>query len=610
MWFDGIDSGVNSIYVSDLYPRKGQRVTLSLKVPENPEIRTVLLVTFLKEGLDERECRHVADRYEADVSVSSEMYWYFVLVTDGAFWYYSEKGLSAGVPVFRDCFFLRPDLDLATWAASSTCYQIFPDRFCRGDASLGAQEGAYSFDGGVVSVHAFTEKPLPFSQGRCLDFFNGDLPGIEAKLDYLKEHGFDTLYLNPIGCSCTTHRYDCIDYYHVDPKLGGDKAFSRLLASAHEKGMRIIVDISINHTGTNHPWFRKALENPHAKEHSYYCFGEDGKPVCWAGVPTLVQLNYGCGELRDALYRKPESVMRTFLKPPFGQDGWRLDVAPQVGRTERDDYCHEVWREVRDSLKQDKDGVYLVGEDWGDASSHLAGDEWDATMNYLGCSRPLRSWMGESDHYLSDGWGTNPRPTRPFRGEELEKTMTDALLSVPSQLRFLQFNLIDSHDIPRLSVHGRDDFSVYSGCVMLQYLLPGMPSTYYGDEVGLDGPYGSLEDCRYPMQWDERKWDQRFVGLYKELAETRKEYRDVLSFGAWRFIARGPESVAFSRYDGNRAVVAVLNRNAKPFDFVLDNQVLGMNKAREAGKVSFAAESMTVHLEAKENLLLHLSRDL
>ena len=73
--------------------------------------------------------------------------------------------------------------------------------------------------------------------------------------------------------------------------------------------MRIIVDISINHTGTNHPWFRKALENPHAKEHSYYCFGEDGKPVCWAGVPTLVQLNYGCGELRDALYRKPESVM-------------------------------------------------------------------------------------------------------------------------------------------------------------------------------------------------------------------------------------------------------------------------------------------------------------
>ena len=78
------------------------------------------------------------------------------------------------------------------------------------------------------------------------------------------------------------------------------------------------------------------------------------------------------------------------------------------------------------------------------------------------------------------------------------------------------------------------------------------------------------------MQWDERKWDQRFVGLYKELAETRKEYRDVLSFGAWRFIARGPESVAFSRYDGNRAVVAVLNRNAKPFDFVLDNQVLGM----------------------------------
>lgn len=609
MWENGVDSGVNRSYVSNLYPKRGEEITLSIQVPDESPVLQVLLVTFSADRQENHPCVKNGNRYAATVCVSHPegIWWHFVLCTSDSYLYVSEKGVRRSVPVLRDCFFLKPDLDAATWVASSTCYQIFPDRFCKGDASVGAKEGEYQFDGGTVTVHPFTDKPLPFEQGRCLDFFNGDLAGIQQKLDYLKERGFDTLYLNPIGASRTTHRYDCTDYFQVDPKLGGNEAFIRLMDAAHQKGMRIVVDISINHTGIEHPWFKRAVADPQSKERGYYYFSEDGTSEKWNGVPTLAQLNYGNKELRDIIWRGEDSVLKSFLKPPFSQDGWRLDVAAEVGRTRTDDYCHEVWREVHESVKAVNPKAYLVGEDWLDSSSHLHGDEWDATMNYLGCSRPLRSWMGETDKYLSGGWGADPNPTRPYSGRDLADAITDAMLSVPSQMRFLQFNVIDTHDIPRLSWKGKQNFSVFAGCVMLQYLLPGMPCTYYGDEVGLEGPYGSIEDCRYPMQWDASKWDERYVALYRELARDRAEYRDLLAFGAWRFIAVGPEQVAFARYDGKVALVAVLNRSQERCRIRMDNYVLGMQTARETDKVSFHGEWIEVDLKPKENLMLHLS---
>jgi alpha-glucosidase len=611
MWERDVDSGVNSLYVSDLYPKTGEDIVLSIRVP-GEGIDRVLLVTFTADRQENRACKRRGDVYFATVRIGHPegLWWHFVIAKDDSFWYYSEKGLCRSVPVLRDCFFLKPDLRAARWAASSTCYQIFPDRFRKGDPSLGARDGQYSFDGGTVTVHPFSDAPVPYQKGRCLDFFNGDIPGIEEKLGYLKDKGFDTVYLNPIGSSMTTHRYDCTDYFHVDPKLGGDEAFVRLMEKAHAMDMRVILDISINHTGVEHPWFKAALSDPSCKERGFYYFGEDGKARYWNGVQTLAQLNYGSKELQKIVYGDSRSVLQKFLKKPFCLDGWRLDVAPEVGRTESDDYCHRVWREVHDHVKDVNKNAYLVGEDWLDSSSHLQGDEWDATMNYLGCSRPLRAWMGETDRYLSEGWGADPKTTRPYSGADLATAISEAILSVPSQMRFLQFNVIDTHDIPRLSWRGRENFPVFAGCVMLQYLLPGMPCTYYGDEVGLKGPYGTLEDCRYPMEWDERKWDGRYVSLYAELAETRKKYRDLLSFGAWRVVGTGPEQLAFARYDRNRAVVAVLNRSKTSSKLLLDNAVMGMTRAEETRNVVFHGSEAELTLAPDENLLLHLSNDL
>ncbi|MFA6844324.1 MAG: glycoside hydrolase family 13 protein [Sphaerochaetaceae bacterium] len=614
MWKKSIDSGVNSLYVSNLYPKGGETITLSIKIPPTSPVEEVLLVATIHE----RQVNSTCERYE-DTDIfhisfvmpdSEGLYWCFALRVGRTYYYYSQKGLTRYIPSLHDDFFLRENLQCATWVAGSTCYQIFPDRFRKGDRAVGAHEHEYEFDGGTVSVHGFDEKPLPFGQGRCLDFFNGDLKGIEDSLDYLQSLGIDTLYINPIGMSCTTHRYDCCDFFQIDPKLGGDEAFRSLCSAVHKRGMRILIDISINHTGLNHAWLAKAREDMQSDEHSYYYFKEDGSLLFWQGVSTLPQLNYGSEKLRDIIYQGQDSVLRKFLREPYLQDGWRLDVANEVGRTDTDNYCQEIWQGVRKAVKEENPEAYLVGEDWTDASAHLHGDQWDASMNYFGCSRPLRAWLGERDRYLSYGWGNDPGKSTAYNGYDLVKAIETQLENLDPQMRFLQFNLLSSHDTPRLSAkaHGKD-FQLYSGCVMLQYLLPGMPSTYYGDEVGLEGPYGTVEDCRYPMQWDKTKWDRRFVRLYTLMGKIRRNYASLLAFGAYRFMYADNSTVAFVRYDDKQALVALLNKSSKEKAIIIDNSLLGMGQVKNSeAMASFSGTKLLIRLDPRQNCLLELGR--
>jgi alpha-glucosidase len=599
MWKQGIDAGVNSVYVDNLYPKRKEWVTISILVGKDAPVRQVFVSAIQGDMPNLYPTEQKGRYYSAKLQMPDDegLSWCFVLKGKGKVWYVSERGVTETIPPLKDCFFLKENLDVPEWVASSTCYQIFPDRFGKGDTTVGAKEGEYSFDGGQVKVLPFGSKPLPFAEGRCLDFQNGDLKGIEDKLDYLKGMGIDTLYLNPIGVSRTTHRYDCDDFFHVDEKLGGDKAFQELCAQAHGKGMRIIVDISINHTGISSPWI---------EEHPDFYYWKDGKPDCWQGVPTLPQLNYGCGELRETIYKGNDSVMRKFLRAPFDQDGWRLDVASELGRHGDDNYCHEVWREVRKAVKEENPEAYLVAEDWVDSSPHLQGDEWDGVMNYYGCSRPMRLWMGEAERFLSDGWGMNPGKTAPMSGTAFKNQIELGIRCVPASMRFFAMNLFDSHDTPRLSVKGKEKFAVYSGLVMLQYLLPGMPSTYYGDEVGLPGPYGTVEECRYPMEWDEKKWDERFVRLYHMVGEIRNAHKKMLSFGAWRFVYADKTTVAFARYDKKEAVVAVLNRSKARKMITLDNEAMGMTETKGRNG-TFKGGKIMLSLEPLENCIVELS---
>jgi len=615
-WRQTVDSSVSQTYVEPLYPKSGETVTISMQVGLDSDVSSVKFFPFHHGNEHPQDCTmdEQGQRvlYSASLPMPDEtLHWYFVLVASDRAYYYSKKGMTASPPSLYDSFSLKPDLVPVSWVGSSTCYQIFPDRFKIGDTSVGATEGQYSFDGGIVQVMDFNDKPLPFDQGKCLDFFNGDLKGIEDAIPHFKALGVNVLYLNPIGVSRTTHRYDCCDFFHIDEKLGGDEAFISLSKKLHEEGMRIVVDISINHTGTEHPWLKRAQEDRESEEAEFYYFNDDGSVACWENVPTLPQLNYTSKKLREHLYQDKSSALIKFLKEPFLQDGWRLDVAPVLGRRGEDQLCEEVWREVRQAVKAENDQAYLVGEDWADAAPFLQGDMWDGTMNYFGSSRPLRSWMGETDRFVSDGWGHNPKPTRAYTGQELAQALESQLASLPSQMHPMQMNLLDSHDTTRFhATPNAFDFDLYSGSVMLMYLLPGMPNLYYGDEVGLAGPYGSVEDSRYPMQWDNTKWDMRFYELYAIMGDVRKRYEKMLQASSYKIVYADEHALVFARYDRETALLCVLNKNEEGSTLQIPNSMLQVTEflGEKRGDVSATQDTITLGLAGKENCVVECRR--
>ena len=545
-------SGVGASFVEPLCPKRGQVVTIRCRVLSNDVnwVRLAEISDYSPDIMLRHEMKREGDVFSVDMRMDEPVlrYWLEANVSGMGSLYLSKRGESHVCPCNRDTFEIIADLDVPSWIPNAVCYQIFPDRFAKGDPSVGAKAGGYVFDGHEPVVMDWNDEPLQYKDGHCLDFFNGDLKGIADKVEHFKELGVTTLYLNPIGCSMTTHRYDCTDYFHVDPKLGGDDAYASMIQTMHENGIKVVTDISINHTGIEHPWFKNALNGGEEKEFYY----EDGKGDFdyWFGVRTLPQLNYKSKRLRDLVFAGEGSVLKKFLRPPFCQDGWRMDVATCVGVNGSDRMCHEIWQNVRKSVKAVNPQAYIVGECWEDAGSFLQGDQWDATMNYVGCSRPLRSWMGEEDRYFCRNMN-DPGVCRPFTAKELRDNLFNQLSSLPSQMVYQQMNLIDSHDIPRLYNHRQVfDRDLYFGAVMMLFMLPGMPSIYYGDEIALSGPMGTAENCRYPMQWDRSKWNMSFYDLYCSLGRLRASYGDALGTGLWEFGYCDDDVLEFTRTSG------------------------------------------------------------
>ena len=609
-------SSVSKDFISPIFPKRGEECSFSIIFSSVPD--AVFLRTDSDNGtgssmkMELKGTYNGAHRFEAKAPITSSddiFHYYFAFIYQGKSWYYGRKGIIRHVPSIKDRFSIIPSLDAPSWVEGSVCYQIFPDRFYNGDPSVGARAGEYEFDGGIVTTPSFDSIPKSFPEARCLDFYNGDLKGIEMKIPYLKSLGVDTIYLNPINDSRTVHRYDAVDFFHVDPKLGGDEAFEHLMKAVHDNGIRIIVDISINHTGIEAEWFRKALSDPDSEEREFYIFREDGSVKYWQGVKTLPQLNYLSEELRNRIYRNADSAMQKYLKAPFMQDGWRLDVAPEVGRNGSVQLTKEVWREVRKALKGVKKDLYLVGEDWDDSSEYMEGDMWDATMNYYGVSRPLRSWMGERDRFLTSGWGHDPEHEESWTGAEMADALKNGIFSVPDQSAYFQMNLIDSHDTPRLHNDMQVmDRELYKGAVMCMYLLPGMPSVYYGDEVQIAGRMGSVEGARYPMDWSRRSWDEDMLAFYSKLGKVRK--LPFLAYSAFDAEAIDSEAFAIRRIGKDEALVAIINRCPRRRTVSADMFMLPSGCVRTlfaSSPATIAGGRLSVSLEAGESVLLMLS---
>jgi alpha-glucosidase len=269
-------------------------------------------------------------------------------------------------------------------------------------------------------------------------------------------------------------------------------------------------------------------------------------------LPTL---NYTPQELRDIIYQSESSLVKKWLKPPYNIDGWRFDVADIMGRNDEIQLHHEIWPQIRQSIKAVNQEAYLLAEDWSDCSEYLQGTEWDATMNYFGFARPVREFFGETDLFNRRTPALNHKPYKP-NARHLRARLMGHLSRLPYVIWQNQFNLLDSHDVPRLHNNPLMHPLEYKGAVIMMFSMPGTPNVYYGDEATCAGRLDDNEGFRYPMPWGSgfETTDQfRFYQTLSHLKTTKK----ALSDGGFKIISDDHDVFSYARFTLDEVIISV-----------------------------------------------------
>ena len=573
-WLESVHSDGTAAFVSNPTPKLFEDVTIWIRMYEDAPVRHVILRSMPNgmERLDEMCLDRIENGfiyYKTTLKMNEKrIQYHFYLVCDDAVYFYTQREITTYLPGHTYDFVLLADYEQPEWVKEAVFYQIFPERFCNGDPSNDVVSGEYSQNGHpTIQMTDWNMPALHYEQGHCLDFFGGDLQGIQKKIPYLKELGVTALYLNPIFFAPSSHKYDCLDYFHVDPHFGGDQALADLSAALHENGMKLILDISINHTGIAHKWFNRdgiwfdksigAYNNPDAEERSYYFFGENNTYHGWFNVDTMPTLNYTSDALRDIIYRKENSVLKKWLRPPYNIDGWRFDVADTFARNDLIQLADELWPEICESIKSVNPQAYILAEHWGDCSQYLQGGIWDSPMNYFGCGRAIRQFLGESDLFMQKHPALRNISYK-MTAMDLKNRILGHLAKLPHLIWENQFNLIDSHDTSRLHNNPKVHPEEYRGAVMFQFMLPGAASIYYGDEAQIDGYIDSMEGCRFPMPWDKSFKNCMPYHLYQTMSKMKAEH-PALSKGSMKILYAEGHILSIARFWSREAFVFVIS---------------------------------------------------
>lgn len=565
-WITGVFHDGSEVYVSNLYPTLGESVEIRLRVPLHAAIDECLLRTSNDgERWDIPMTQSHKDTthrwYQAQMPMRSNVMPYrFILRNQEGTWYYTGIGGSRiESPDFYN-FRLLADYHSPSWLPDTVFYQIFPERFCNGDPSLNPEDGQrFTHPSGRVFTTRlldWDDAPLNWHDGGNLDFFGGDLPGIESQIPYLQELGVNALYLNPIFLSKSNHKYNIADFYQVDPHLGGNEALASLSTALHETGMRLILDITPNHCGADHEWFQAAQADPDAPSAEYFIFYEHPNTYeSWLGHPTLPKLNYKSQALRDVMYRAEDSVFQHWLKAPYNIDGWRLDVWNMTARQADFDANEAVAQEIKSTVKSVNPEAYIFGETFFDGTPNLQGDQLDGVMNYRGFSHPVWEWLGGYNFF-------NPKQEQPPRipAEVAAQQMQEYLAAIPWVIARQQFNLLGSHDTPRILSVVHNDKELAKLAAMLLLTFPGVPSVYYGEEIGMTG-WNHTGDNRHPMPWHEEKWDQDLREHYRQLIALRR-HSHALIHGGYQVLYAQEDSFVFQRQSKQERLLIVAYRGA------------------------------------------------
>ena len=431
----------------------------------------------------------------------------------GGQWYFSENGLvpfiESEIHESHNHFFYPfiHEVDaplLPQWAGHTVWYQIFPERFCRGNAAI-SPPGLARWD---------CDEPT------YRNFFGGDLEGVRQKLGYLKDLGISGVYLTPVFQAPSNHKYDTEDYFRIDEHFGDTQTLKALVREAHALGIRVMLDAVFNHAGSRHPFWQDVLKNQENSAYKDY-FHIKNFPVR-EHYDNNRQINYDCFAFSPAMpkWNTENPHVRRYLTDAAVYwirecdiDAWRLDVANEVS--------FDFWREFSAAIHLEKKDFYVIGEVWNDASPWVSPLYFDGAMNY-----PLGTAI--SAFFLQKTVNADTFTVRLFRSL--------SLYSDPHNR--IAFNLLDSHDTERSLTRARGDKQALRNAFTMLFLLPGSPCVYYGTETGMTG--GHDPQCRRPMVWDAQRQDSDLFAFFQRLIRFRMEHIELIAESA----------IAYSRLEG------------------------------------------------------------
>ena len=596
-------------------PKANESVKLRFRTGRENIDRVVLVVCTdtrieMKKVYNDR----LFDYYESMVELSDKMIDYYFEVTSGTVTvYYNSVGVCSGVEPYYN-FTITPSFHTPDWAKGAIFYQIYVDRFYNGDRSNDVEKDEYVYIGeGTDKVTDWFKYPAAMG---VREFYGGDIAGVWQKLDYLQELGVDAIYFNPIFVSPSNHKYDIQDYDYIDPHFGKivkdegellsegnylnreasryitrvtDKAnleasnelFARFVEEVHRRGMKVILDGVFNHCGSFNKWLdrEQIYENQEGYEkgayvsgdspyRSFFKFFEDAWPYNyhyngWWGHDTLPKLNY---EESPKLYEYIMKIARKWVSPPYNVDGWRLDVAADLGHS--GEFNHKFWKDFRKNVKEANPEAIILAEHYGDPGSWLQGDEWDTVMNYDAFMEPITWFLTgmekHSDEKRDDLRGDSysffasmRHHMSRFQGNSLLVAMNE--LSNHDHSRFMTRT---NGNVGRVASVGPQAAEMYINkgimkeAVIMQMTWPGAPTIYYGDEAGVCG--WTDPDNRRTYPWGRE--DMELIEFHRDAIRIHKN-NIALRKGSFKALLGEYNIIAYGRFLNDNILAIAINNN-------------------------------------------------
>ena len=606
-------------YVYPPEPKESELVTFRFRTAKD-DVDRVGLVTSADTYVMEKECTQGEfDYYTFETRLGEEPFRYCFEVQSGTEkYYYGRCGISREILEYYN-FVVVPGFSTPDWAKGAVMYQIFTDRFYNGDKSNDVETNEYYYIGDYSQRVTNWDK-YPANMG-VREFYGGDLQGVMDKLDYLQDLGVEVVYFNPLFVSPSNHKYDIQDYDYIDPHYGkivddggevlpngvtdnsqatkykkrttglknleaSNELFIKLVEELHRRGMKVILDGVFNHCGSFNKWMDRERIYEGEKDYepgayisadspyrSYFRFFKEepenwpynGNYDGWWGHDTLPKLNY---EDSVKLENYILYIGRKWVSPPYNVDGWRLDVAADLGRS--NEYNHDFWKKFRTAVKDANPSALILAEHYGDPSDWLKGDEWDTVMNYDAFMEPI-TWfltgmekhsdeareelLGNIDNFI----GSMAHHMSNMLTPSLQVAMNE--LSNHDHSRFLTRT---NHMVGRVEHLGPEAANEYVNkavmreAVVMQMTWVGAPTIYYGDEAGVCG--FTDPDNRRTYPWGRE--DHELIAFHKEAIRIHKEH-PALRTGSLKILGGEENVLSYARFKGNDRIVIVINNRSE-----------------------------------------------